>query len=320
MPGTRLPLAGGVYFGVAWLPNDEIVIGYVPDPDAPGAPEALAQLAPDQSSFDRLALPEDPGCRLNAYLDPTRLPDGRLGALYVCQPEPESSIAELFLIAHDMETGDTETLVELGYNPSQFTWNPTMDRGMFSAGGRICQSIAWMTRDGIEDAEVTVADDQYAFRMDDAFDVIREFGCDETGRADLPAWSPDGTQIAFFGSPQSIGTRGQTRLDVPWHLYVMAATDLDPQLTEAPDVSHPRDLAWSPDGTWLAFGGELAGEEGGAWIFNPVTDELRRITDLYLNSLAWSPDGNQIIGMHDVADITAPEREVELRVFEVPER
>jgi hypothetical protein len=56
-----------------------------------------------------------------------------------------------------------------------------------------------------------------------AFDLAAHFAdesdCTGTGRADLPAWRPDGEQIAFFGSPQSVRVDGQGWLDEPWNSF-----------------------------------------------------------------------------------------------------
>jgi dipeptidyl aminopeptidase/acylaminoacyl peptidase len=62
-----------------------------------------------------------------------------------------------------------------------------------------------------------------------------------------PAWSPDGTRIAFVA-------RGRTSVDV----YVIDVTGGPPrQLTSAP--SHERAPSWSRDGAWIYFGSNRSG-------------------------------------------------------------
>jgi Tol biopolymer transport system component len=60
---------------------------------------------------------------------------------------------------------------------------------------------------------------------------------------EYPAWSPDGTRIAFMGGPD-----GPTEYDI----WVMNADGSNPvQLTDSPGPDWWP--AWSPDGTRIAF-------------------------------------------------------------------
>jgi hypothetical protein len=53
--------------------------------------------------------------------------------------------------------------------------------------------------------------------------------CGDYGRADWPAWSPDGESIAFFASaPQTEGSAFD-RVNLPWSLFVMSADALEPR-------------------------------------------------------------------------------------------
>src|SRR5262249_45827465 len=66
--------------------------------------------------------------------------------------------------------------------------------------------------------------------------------------AALPRWSPDGSQIAFFGQTRSETTR----------LYVVAASGGAPR--RATTSTDPEaDPSWAPDGRRLAFGGRAGG-------------------------------------------------------------
>ena len=99
-----------------------------------------------------------------------------------------------------------------------------------------------------------------------------------------PAWSPDGTRIAFAS------TRDADDLEI----YVMDANGANPiRLTNSPaDDFSP---AWSPDGTRIAFASERDGnleiyvmDANGA---NPIRLTNNPLDDL---SPAWSPDGTRI--------------------------
>jgi len=61
--------------------------------------------------------------------------------------------------------------------------------------------------------------------------------------ADLPRWSPDGTQIAFVDS----------ELGKPFKIFLVSAQGGTPQEL-LPETHNQIDPAWSPDGKQLAFG------------------------------------------------------------------
>ena len=102
-----------------------------------------------------------------------------------------------------------------------------------------------------------------------------------------PAWSPDGSRIAF--------TRGGAAPGI----HIMSADGANPVLrASVPGSVGDAAPTWSPDGEWIAFAcygqdgqGDLckvrAAEDGGA----PVTFFERRGQ---LSGAAWSPDGSRI--------------------------
>ena len=123
----------------------------------------------------------------------------------------------------------------------------------------------------------------------------------EGGGRHSPAWSPDGTQIAFSSRYESpvpatidcdIATLRQEVTEYS-HIYVMNAAGggLTSLTKGAPPVfdNYP---AWSPDGSQIAFSGGPAGQQ--LYVINVDGNELKRLTDAPASMPAWSPDGSQI--------------------------
>jgi Tol biopolymer transport system component len=102
----------------------------------------------------------------------------------------------------------------------------------------------------------------------------------------IPAWSPDGTEIAFHSFRH--GSRD---------LFVMAS-DGSSETRVTDDPGQERAPSWSPDGNSLAFGWDRAGEDE-VWVISrgehaAAWGSPRQITFDGGHNSRWSPDGQWI--------------------------
>ncbi|MCP9496212.1 MAG: SBBP repeat-containing protein [Pyrinomonadaceae bacterium MAG19_C2-C3] len=106
-----------------------------------------------------------------------------------------------------------------------------------------------------------------------------------------PAWSPDGTRLAFVGDRDTPGVGAD--------IYTMNADGTNvTRVTNTPDVNE-ENPTWSPDGTRLAFNADDANDDEEDQIFVINADGTNRVrltnTPNFDNfTPAWSPDGRQI--------------------------
>jgi hypothetical protein len=117
-----------------------------------------------------------------------------------------------------------------------------------------------------------------------------------------PAWSPDGTRIAFTRTITQPGYPGDAEI----YVINTDGTGLT-RLTDNPAGGAPsNDLSpsWSPDGTQIAFSSRRNGQYG-VYVMNADGTGLRRLADAPAGSYpAWSPDGTRIVyGNHDIVTV-----------------
>jgi hypothetical protein len=288
---------------LAWLRDGWLAITYYAHPLTPSAFPELWRAKSDGSSFSRIALAADTACQHISYKFLSPLADGRVAVTEVCDaPQGILPPARYAVIATTTDGGSVETLsaFQSTFNPSTISWNLAANQGVASHSSGICARIAWLTRSGVEPIHLTVSDGGRSWQLDDPR-LSDSSRCDDAslGRADGAEWSPDGRTIAFWASPQSIGHTGQSRLDAPWNLYVMDASNPKPEKVLS-DIAHPGSLAWSPDGRWLVLAGDVSGKGKGTWLFAPANRSLKHATTDELAALAWSPDGQQVAGIWDM--------------------
>jgi Tol biopolymer transport system component len=108
------------------------------------------------------------------------------------------------------------------------------------------------------------------------------------------ALSPDGTQIAFLRTPPQPFSR------LEWHLWLMRVDGSDQHQLADIDVSAiPGSLAWSPDGTTIAFVAPASAAaplhyDDVLWVVNADGGGLHELTDVEAAYPRWSPDGSEI--------------------------
>jgi Tol biopolymer transport system component len=105
--------------------------------------------------------------------------------------------------------------------------------------------------------------------------------------ASLPAWSPDGNQIAYVSS----------QAGKPWKIYLISAQGGTPEEL-LPENIGEEDATWSPGGSQLAFGRvsvALDSATNGIQLLDMKTRQVSTIPgSVGLFSPRWSPDGRYL--------------------------
>lgn len=317
-PAT-VSLPPGEVFGLAWLQDGWLVTNFRADPDGGFGSSRLWRFRPDGSGFAEIELPGDPTCRLLEYIRPIALSDGRLGYVRECLKAGMSPGEEFeaSLGSVDLGSGRIELLAPVvsgvGYaSIASFDWDPSIEAGLIDQGSGICQGLQRIDQDGPRPIDLVISDGDQQFNLADEFRRPTS-DCSATGTAESPSRSWTDGRVAFFASPASVGVEGQGRLDAPSSLFIA-----DPELkTASPRLSGiqiPAGLAWSPDGRWLAFSGDVTGSGRGAWLFDTTNSTLRRFTGLRVFELAWSPDGREIAAIESSTDPNVSRR---IHVFDL---
>ena len=102
----------------------------------------------------------------------------------------------------------------------------------------------------------------------------------------LPAWSPDGTEIAF-------SILDENRNTSIWKVNVEGGDPI-PLVTNGKENYAP---SWSPDSEWIAFQSTLTSTKSEVWIMRRDGSDLRQITfsgggEIWSRGPCFSPDGN----------------------------
>jgi hypothetical protein len=304
-PDSELPV--GHYNDLAWVDDDRLVVAL--DPTAKAAVPQLAEFARDGEQLADLNLPSDSHCQRTNFLFPSRLPDGRLGLIKHCIRPIESNPNSMWTQeAYEFETGKLVTLTRFGpltrrlnsgetdeyyAHASTATWNSSMKQGLIGTGG-LCSTIARIDRHGIKELNALVESDGRSWNLRDQLFADPSETCSSKGIASDPQWSVR-DDVAFFASPQAIGTSGPARGFVPSNLYLMKVGEWQPEVIVKDLVlSSTSSIEWSPDGRYLAFTAGMNGSEWGLWLFDSRTEELAQLSSERGSQLAWNPEGTEL--------------------------
>lgn len=120
-----------------------------------------------------------------------------------------------------------------------------------------------------------------------------------------PVWAPDGSKLAFITAVYDEGSGGTGTINV---VNADGTGRVELPETMDPALNEPREIAWSPDNTWLAFDGyHSAGDNSGGvlQIVHPDGTGLRTIDAGTATSYGdgdiggFSPDGSRVLVTFD---------------------
>jgi TolB protein len=168
--------------------------------------------------------------------------------------------------------------------PRDPTWSPDGKRLAFVRGPKPVQAPAGLG------SRPTFFDRAQVFTINLDGSGLRQLTHSDTSFSRRPAWSPDGTTIAYTSGPSS---SKWTKADI----CLIDPDGSNPrQLTHGGANEDNSDPSWSPDGKEIAFSSNRYGTYE-LYIMNVDGTNLRQVThDLLIGAHhpSWSPDGRQI--------------------------
>ncbi|WP_259080752.1 TolB protein [Salinibacter ruber] len=227
------------------------------------------------SAVDTSGNESDPSSEVTASPSTSGSADDRIA--FQSDRDGESDLSgdsEIYTISSE-DTSDVEQVTNTTVNSADPAWSPDGNRIAFRsrrAEGEFNTEIYTIRPDGSDLRQVTDYNE-----------------ADGNGGEAGPAWSPDGSRIAF----------SSTR-DGDDEIYTIDPDGSDLRQVTNNDVSDATP-AWSPDGNRIAFqrsrdGGDDFSGDYEIYTIDPDGSDLRQVTDQSASdgSPAWSPDGSRI--------------------------
>ena len=238
----------------------------------------------------------------------------------------------------NLDGSDQKNLTQHRAKDTSPIWSPTGEQILFTSDRGGIEDLYLMDSDGTNVRQVfkkligrefpTWSPDgkALAYHRFHTFSIYTASsdGKDETEVADglWPAWSSNGSEIAFMASKFVWGENGNLQLPKVRVQIVNLQTHVEEELL--PGETSMFDPAWAPDSAQIAFSwrGRAVGGSMGIHVANRDGSGLRKIIDAGEGMAAfnpsWSPDGNELVynkgigGVRDLFKVAvdggAPER------------
>jgi TolB protein len=146
---------------------------------------------------------------------------------------------------------------------------------------------------------------------------VRDLTSDPTRLDEYPTWSPDGRRIAYYTNPQNPVVE----------LWVMNADGSGKRELVSnggirdPNSTYDWPIAWSPDGTRIAYTGEDHGHYE-IYVIDLQSGTRQQLAPTFRDAAApsWSPDGKAIAFMSDHDNLKLKSGSIEIYVASVDGR
>jgi WD40-like Beta Propeller Repeat len=290
-PPSPSPLtAPGVYTGVAWSAAFGVVVSYATRDWL--ARDRLASIR--DGGLDPITTGGLPGCATTSANAPLSLGDDRVAYVATCLDDLEPTVSAIEETSAD---GSSRVLFDTAprvVTAGPITANPDASRFALGYGGAFCSTIVWVDATGSHLIPWVIGDPPRQFRLD--IEPDRTGDCADAAWVDQPSFSPDGSTLAFFASPDAMGNLGQARLEARRGLYLADPSTGDARLL-LDGIRDPRGLAFAHDGHRLAFAGQLGDGSVGTWSLDVASSDPELVSTTKFEWLAWSPDDTQLVGL-----------------------